>query len=361
MIMTKDPTHHATGDMAPGRRQFLAGAALTATIALARPAILRAAPATLTVPNSGGALEEAYKAAYFDTFEKKTGIRIIGAPYMDAARVKAMVDNNAVDADVLNIDATEAATLAQQGLLEPIDYGIVDKSSLIPAAAKKDYLLVDVAALVMAWNTHSVTDAKRPTTWKEYFDPSVPGQRSLWKLASQTVDVAAMGAGQPPDKLYPLDLDKAFAALTAIKPKLSWWTSGAQSAQLLIGGEVDLGTSWNGRLYKPKNEGAPVNYTYDQALYTCDAMIVPKGAKNKKVAMDFLANMVDPQNQATFAQHIPYGPVNTKAFALLDDKTKALLPNSPENSKTAVFQDFDYWAQNGEAIFDRFNKWLISG
>jgi putative spermidine/putrescine transport system substrate-binding protein len=359
--MTKDPAHQAPGDIAPGRRQFLAGAALTAAITLARPAILRAAPATLTVPNSGGALEEAYKAAYFDTFEKKTGIRIIGAPYMDAARVKAMVDNNAVDADVLNIDATEAATLAQQGLLESIDYGIVDKSSLIPAAAKKDYLLVDVAALVMAWNTHSVSDAKRPTRWKEYFDPSVPGQRSLWKLASQTLDVAAMGGGQSPDKLYPLDLDKAFAALTAIKPKLSWWTSGAQSAQLLIAGEVDLGTAWNGRLYKPKKEGAPVNYTYDQALYTCDAMIVPKGAKNKKAAMDFLANMVDPQNQATFAQHIPYGPVNTKAFALLDDKTKALLPNSPENSRTAVFQDFDYWAQNGEAVFDRFNKWLISG
>ena len=75
-------------------------------------AIVRAQPATMTIPNSGGALEEAYRVAYFDTFTAKTGIKILGAPYMDTARVKAMVENNAVDVDVLNIDATEAAVLS---------------------------------------------------------------------------------------------------------------------------------------------------------------------------------------------------------------------------------------------------------
>ena len=89
-------------------------------------------------------------------------------------------------------------------------------------------------------------------------------------------------------------------------------------------------------------------------------MVIPKGAKNKKWSMEFLANMLDAQNQATFARNIPYGPVNTKAFELLDPATLALLPNSPENSKTAVFQNFDYWADNGPALFEQFNKWLLS-
>jgi putative spermidine/putrescine transport system substrate-binding protein len=340
------------------RRQALTTAVGGATL-LARPALLRAATSTLTVPNSGGALEDAFRKAYFDTFKAKTGIGIIGAPYMDAARIKAMVENHAVDADVINNDATEAATLAQQGMLEPIDYDIVDKSKLLPQAAQPYYLLVDVAALVMAWSTRSVDASNRPKAWVEYFDKAKPGQRSLWKLASQTLDVAAMGGGQPPEKLYPLDLDRAFATLEGIKSKLSWWNSGAQSAQLLIDGEVDLGTAWNGRLYKPKNDGAKIDYTYDQALFTSDAMVIPKGARNKKEAMQFLANMVEAKNQAIFATQIPYGPVNQDAFALLDAKTLAALPNSPQNGKTAVFQDFDYWATNGTAIFDRFNKWLV--
>ena len=37
----------------------------------------------------------------------------------------------------------------------------------------------------------------------------------------------------------------------------------------------------------------------------------------------------------------------------------ALLPNSEQNSKTAVFQNFDYWATEGDAIFNRFNNWLL--
>jgi putative spermidine/putrescine transport system substrate-binding protein len=112
-------------------------------------------------------------------------------------------------------------------------------------------------------------------------------------------------------------------------------------------------------LFKPKDDGAPVDYTFDHALYVCDAMVVPKGAPNKKLAMEFLANMMDAKNQATFANAIPYGPVNKAAFALLSPERTALLPNSPQNSGTAVLQDFDYWAGQGAAVFDRFNKWLL--
>ncbi|WP_159718851.1 extracellular solute-binding protein [Geminicoccus flavidas] len=363
--MTDDPklAMPGGGGSLLDRRRVLAGtgAALgTAGLVTGFPSILRAQSTTLTVPNSGGALEEAFKVAYFDTFKAKTGIQIVGAPYMDTARVKAMVDNNAVDVDVLNIDATEAAALAQLGLLEPIDFDLIDRSALLPEATASDYyLLADVAAYVMAWNTGSFDAGTRPKDWTEFFDPELDAQRSLWKLAPQTLEVAAMGGGQPRDKLYPIDLDLAFRMLDGIKPSLTWWTSGAQAAQLVIGGEVDVGTVWNGRVYQTKEEGGPVDYTFDHALYVCDAMVIPKGAKNKKAAMEFLANMMDAQNQATFAKAIPYGPVNTKAFELLSEAELARLPNSPQNSKTAVFQNFDYWAENGPAVFDRFNKWLL--
>jgi len=344
-----------------GRRQVLAGiAAGTAGAVIGAPAILKAQPATMTVPNSGGALEEAFRVAYFDPFTEKTGIKILGAPYMDTARVKAMVDNNAVDVDILNIDATEAAALARLGLLEPIDYDIVGKVGLLPEAPREHYMLVDVAAYVMAWNTGAFNAETRPKDWAEFFDPAKKeGQRSLWKLAPQTLEVAALSGGQPREKLYPIDLDLAFKQLDKIKKDLTWWTSGAQAAQLIIGGEVDVGTVWNGRVYKPKEDGAAVDYTFDHALYVCDAMVIPKGAKNKKQAMELLALMVQAPNQATFSKQIPYGPVNKEAFALLTEGELARLPNSPQNSKTAVFQDFDYWAEHGPAVFERFNSWLL--
>ena len=344
------------------RRSLLASATGIAVVlpVMGFPTVLRAKPERMTIPNPGGALEEALKAAYFKTFTEKTGIEISGAPYADTAKIKAMVENNAVDTDVIFTDAADAAMLAKQGLLEPIDFSVVDKSVLIPEAVHEHYLLADVAAYAMAWNTKSMSDDKRPKTWAEFFDPvAKPGQRSLWKYAAQTLEVAAMGAGQSRDKLYPLDLDAAFAKLDAVKGSLTWWDSGAQGAQLIIDGETDVGTVWNGRLYKPRKDGATVDYTFDHCLYVCDSIVVPKGARNKAEAMTFIANFTDPKNQAVFCKSIPYGPVNPATFPLLDSETKAALPNAPENAKTAVFQNFGYWADNGAKIIEQFNKWLL--
>lgn len=341
-------------------RRGLLGAGAMATAALAMPRISRADSGTMTVPNSGGALEDAYKVAYFDTFAAKTGVKVLGAPYMDTAQIKAMVDGNAVDIDVANIDFAEAAVLSKMGLLEPIDYDIVDRKSFVPWAAQDDYIVSDVAATVMAWNTQSFTEQSRPKNWQEFFDAAaVQGQRSLWKLAPQTMEIACLGAGISPDKLYPLNVDAAFHSLNKIKKDLTWWTSGAQSAQLLISGEVDMGTAWNGRLFGPIKSGAPIAYTFEQCIYTCDAFIVPKGVKNKRRAMEFIANMNDAKNQVTFCQHIPYGPTNPAAFNMLDAKTKALLPNSPENGKTAILQNVAYWADHGDELFTKFNQWLV--
>lgn len=343
------------------RRGILKSAAATGALAVTGfPFIARAQASRITFPNSGGALEDAYKPAYYDTFKAATGIDVIGAPYMDTARVKAMVESNAVDVDLISTDAIEAATMGKMGLLEPIDYDIINRDDLIEGAANEFHVVNLLAALVMAWSTRNVTEESRPKNWAEYFDPEAkPGPRSLWRNAPQVLDIAAMGGGQPASSLYPLDLDRSFAALDKAKDDIVWWTSGAQSAQLLIDGEVDFGTAWNGRLFAPKRDGAQIDYTYDNALYTAEAIIIPKGAPNKKLSMEFLANMLKAENQAIFSKHIPYGPVNKNTFELLDAETLAILPNSPENAATGVQQDSAYWSENGPELIDRFNKWLV--
>lgn len=344
------------------RRKFVAGAAgLAAGTMLGAPAILRAQPSRMIIPNSGGALEEAYREAYFKTFTEQTGIEISGGPYVGVGKVKAMVENNAVDVHTLNIDAAEAAVAAREGLLEPIDYSIVDPNNMmIPEARKEFFILADVAAYNMAWNTNSFTNETRPKDWAEFFDPEAkPGQRSLWKLAPQTLEVAAMGGGQPREDLYPIDVDLALEMLSRIRDQITWWDSGAQSAQLLIDNEVDVGTTWNGRVYQPKEDGAPIDYTFDHCLHVFDAFIIPKGAPNVEESMMFLANLVKPENQATFSRHIPYGPVVPAAFDMLDEATKARLPNSPQNSTTAVPINVEYWAESGAELYDKFNRWLL--
>ncbi|MFA6153524.1 ABC transporter substrate-binding protein [Mesorhizobium sp.] len=343
------------------RRSVLKLGAGTAAVSLiGMPAIVRAAPASLAVANGGGALGDAFKVAFFDTFEKKTGVKIISAPYLEGARFKAMVDAGAVDIDVADTDSSEVAPLAVAGLLDEIDYSVVPKDGLIDGAASKYWTTCYVAGCVLSWNTDAAAKSSRPKNWQEFFDPKVKGRRTLWKNAAQTLEVAALGAGQPIDKLYPLDLDKAFAMLDGIRSQITWWTSGAQSAQLLASNEADYGMCWNGRVDPIKQQGGPVDYTFENSLHTPGIWSLPKGGKNRDTAMQFIAHCMDPEHQATFSKHIPYGPTANAAFDLLSPDERARMPSAPENAKSAVTIDGDYWLKNGTEIYDRFNNWVVS-
>ena len=354
-------THRLVGNHS--RRDFIrAGAAAGGTLAvgsLGFPAIAQSKPEQLVIASGGGALDEAYKAAYFDSFTEKTGIKIITAPYAGLARIQAMIEAGNVDLDVLNIDAAEAPVAGLKGWLEPIDWSLFDRSRVLAVAARDDHVYAEVAAKVLAWNTGSFPDSP-PEGWVDMWNlEAFPGVRSLWKQAFQTLEVALMGAGVPKDQIYPIDVERGLASLDKIRDELIWWDSGGQSAQFLIDGESDVGSTWNGRVFGPKNDGAPIDYTFNDALFVSGSWCVVKGAPNLKWSMEFIAHTLDPERQAVYSQHIPYGPVVPEALKLLPPERLALLPSSEENFGKGVFSDFDFWAREGEGVINAYNEWLL--
>jgi len=262
---------------------------------------------------------------------------------------------------VTDTDSSEAAPLAVAGLLDEIDYSVVPKTGLIDeSAATKYWASCYVAGCVLSWNTEAAEDDGRPKNWQEFFDPKFKGRRTLWKNAAQTMEVAALGAGQKIDQIYPLDVDRAFEMLDGIRSSITWWTSGAQSAQLLASGEVDYGMCWNGRVDPVKQQGGPIDYSFDYSLHTPGIWSLPKGGRNRDAAMKFIAHSMDPEVQAAFSKLIPYGPTVESAFDLLSDEERKRMPSAPENRKLSTPINGDYWLENGTKIYDRFNTWVVS-
>lgn len=340
------------------RRAAVTSIGATGVAVLAAPylANAQAKPAQLVVATGGGKLDDAYKATVFKAFTEKTGIPITTTANV-GAKLKAMVEQKAVEWDVFQGPAEDLAIHARGGLLEPVDYGVVSKAGLLPGMTHEHFVVTDVVAYHIAWNTKNLK-GPAPKDWKEVW--AYNGRIGLWKRPYQTLEVAALADGVGLDKLYPLDVERGLASLGKIKSKISWWERGAQGAQVFIDGEVDVGAIWNGRVYEPKLNGAPVDYHFNQAVFVSDGWGIPKGNKNVKWAQELMALNMTAPIQAAFSKEIPYGPTNGEALKLLDAKTLAVLPSSEENFKKGRLLDVNWWADNGPKTVEQFNKWLLT-
>ena len=306
----------------------------------------------------GGTTQHAQKQAWAEPFSKESNIKVVQDGPTDYGKLKAMVESGNVQWDVVDVEADFALRAASEGLLEPMDFKVIDRSKLDPRFVSDYGVGSFYFSFVLGYNEGKVA-AGKPQDWTALFDTKTyPGKRALYKWPSPGVlELALLADGVPADKLYPLDLDRAFKKLDTIKKDIVWWGGGAQSQQLLASGEASMGQFWNGRIPALQEDGAPVGVSWKQNLVMADILVIPKGSKNKDAAMKFLANASSAKGQADFSNLTAYAPVNVDSVARLDS---VLAPNLPTAYvKDQITLDFAYWAKNGPAIATRWNEWLV--
>lgn len=316
---------------------------------------------SITVASWGGAYQEAESKAFFQPAAQALGITIKEDTTGGLADVRLQVTGKAVKWDLVELGADECARGTREGLFEKLDYNVINADGIDPKLVHEDWIGITFYSVVLIYNT-KVYGENGPKSWADFWNvEKFPGKRALGNFPTETLTVAALADGVPPDKVYPLDLDRAFAALERIKPHVSvWWDSGGQAMQLVKDGEVDMASIWNGRASVLVAEGAPVEYTYNQGVFNPDCMVIPKGAKNRDLAMKALALFVSPDLQANLPLYIGNGPVNLKAFETgkIPADRQAQIVSAPENIKKQVLLDFDYWADHLVDAEERFNDFL---
>jgi putative spermidine/putrescine transport system substrate-binding protein len=365
--------HHTTFHLS--RRHFL-GAAIGAAALGASPA--QAAPALpeiKNVPESlkgsgevrvvgyGGAMQDAQTQAYFEPFEKLCGIKVRAIPGADTAKVKAMVDTGNVEWDVVQLSRASVLRLNKLGKYwEYIDYGLVDVDNIDPIYRHEMALDMLPYANVLAYRTDVFKD-RIPQSWVDFWDlKAFPGPRTMVgaNVNSPELEFALLADGVPLDKIYPIDIERAFKSYDRIKSSVvKWWETGAVPVQMLSDKEVVLATAWNGRVSAIQDQGAPVAVQFNQGRLARDAWTVPKGAPNKLNAMKFIAFSTLPVTAARLSMLIPYGFTNKKAVEYLSPERLAVLPTAPAIQAKMVPYDYDWWAENQPAVVARWNQWIL--
>ena len=360
------------------RRQFLTGAA-AAGLASSLPLVRARAQAValpevsaipdklkgsgkLRVANSGGALAAAERKAVYEPFQRTTGIEILETEGYAIPKIKAQVETRNIEWDTVTLGYANSLVLLQDGdYLEEIDYSLIDAPGLPERFRHKYSVGYFTLATVMTYRTDAFKQG--PSSWVDFWNTKdFPGPRN-YMSGNQGIGVdlwsALLADGVPKNKLYPLDMPRAFKALDRIKESIvTYWATGAQSAQLMADNETVMGTAWNGRIGPLVERGLPVGISWSGANFGIDDHIVLKHSPNLENAMKFVAFGCMPEVQARLSLLIDYGYTNDDAVKFLPPARLKMLPSA--HLEEGFFPDNAWEKDNQKMVTEAWAKWVLS-
>ncbi len=314
---------------------------------------------TLTYQGWGGYYQKAQIADWLEPWSKKTGNDFVEGSPTDYAKLEAQVKAGKTVWDLVDVAPHYAVRGCAAGNLEKIDYTVVDKSKL-PANMVSDCgVPIGTLGYLLSYNTEK-TGAAKPASWADFYDTKkFPGKRAVWRYATGgQLETALLADGVPADGLYPLDVDRALKKLSSIRDDVVFFDTGDQMLQLLSSGEVSMAIGWHSEILKAQQEDEPLAVDWNQHLVTWDDYVIPKGSKNKDLAMDLINYALGAQQQADVTNGSYYGPVNPDADALVKPELAHGLPSSPENKDKGIPVDNTWWAENYAKTSATWTSWV---
>jgi putative spermidine/putrescine transport system substrate-binding protein len=262
---------------------------------------------------------------------------------------------------VVNLGDVEYGQAVLEGLLEKVDRDAA-KADQLPAHMVREYGITSYSLGTNLVYRKDKFPNGGPQSWADFWDvKKFPGSRCLYDRSFSCLAFALLADGVPADKLYPMDVDRAFRKMSEIKPHIkAWWREGSQSQQLIRDGEVDMIAMWSARAVDLIDDNVPVELVWNGAEIYYANLLVPKGDPNAKAAWQFCNFVAQAKPQADFAMLLPYGPANPGARALMAQARLRQTPAWPENEKVAFKHDAAWIAPRLAQLRERWTQWLTT-
>ena len=354
--------------MTAARRTILASAALTAT-GLRNPGVAQPAGPkledTVVIRTTGGVFEAALRRNFFDPFTAATGVRVVPVAASDSemqAKATAMQAAGRVEWDIISPQVSELPNLSRL-LVDLGDCtGIPSVAGSLPGTCGRYGVLYLVGAQVLAYDT-TAFPGRKPTTWANFWDvKAFPGRRALSNSGGPfaTIVSALIADGVPRDRLFPLDLDRAFRKLDEIRPHIAvWWRTGDQSQAMWRNDDIALSLMWCGRAFAARRAGVPLAWSYQDTLADFGAWAILKDCPHPNAARAFIEfYLSQPEHAAAFSREMGYTTPNMQSATLLTPEERQDLITTPETLAKIVQMDPAWVIENRARTLDRWNRWI---
>ncbi|KKM02620.1 hypothetical protein LCGC14_1782630, partial [marine sediment metagenome] len=227
----------------------------------------------MTIVSWGGAYQESQRKAYADPYmANNDGVTVVWDESSNeaVAKLRAMNEAGNVTWDLVDVVASDAIRLCDEGLAMEIDADELLAEGDDGTPASEDFGDLLVSDCFIPQIVYSTTAAYRPDLLPEgapkpesicaMFDTETyPGNRALEKRPINNLEWALICDGVAKEDVYDVleteeGQDQAFAKLDTIKDQTVWWSAAAEPPQLLADGEIVMGSSYNGRWFSAIEE-----------------------------------------------------------------------------------------------------------
>ncbi len=298
----------------PDRREFLRRASAGAALTLGAPYVwAQRTDETLVVNTFGGEYQELFEKTVMQPFEKKFGVKVIhdatGTSSQDYAKIRASRGAPGFDVAAA-LSPPEVILGAKEGLLEKITDKEVPNirftwekaRAALPPTGAMHTLQFDS----LLYNKDKI---ERPQSWADYWQPEkrygakIKGHVINYNPANllsvyALIHAAELGGGGA------ANMEPAWALLKAQKPYVGVVvTSSAEAVPHFENGEVWVSPYWSARAGYYISRGLPYDMTVPKegVIANIDSASVPVGAKNKKLAYEFINFWLEPAMQRAWS------------------------------------------------------------
>ncbi|MBD5586053.1 extracellular solute-binding protein [Clostridium botulinum] len=260
-----------------------------------------------------------------EQFEKEYNVKVNYSTFSSNEEMLAKLMGGNVPYDLVVTSDYAIEIMTKQKLVQPID------KNNVPNLANIDENVLDLAfdpkntySLPYMWGGNNIVIdktkiTKKITSFDDLWDSEFKNSMVILDDPRVMIGLALQKNGYSINSKNPKELQKAKEDLIKLMPNVKAFDSESPKT-LLINGEASIGYIWGTEAYlaKLENPNLEVVLTKEGVIPQYDNFVIPRKAKNKKLAEEFINFIYKPEVSAQVSEEFPYANPNKAAYPLMD-------------------------------------------
>lgn len=295
-------------------------------------------------------------------FTAETGIEVIYSEYANNEEMYATVAPGNIQYDILVPSDYMIDKMIHEGRLQEIDMSkIPNYQKIDPQFKNLDFDPENKYSVPYMWGTVGILYNKSMVddvvdSWDILWNEKYKDKIFMYDSERDSIMVALKKLGYSMNTRNPKELEEAKELLIKQFPLVLAYV-GDEGKGKMVNGEAAMMIAWAGDAVVAMDENPDLAYAIPKegSNYFVDSLVIPKNAKHKEEAYEYINFLCRPDIAARNAEYIGYSTPISEAKALLPQEVQENTVAYPDPS---VFKNLEMFNDPSDVIELYTNLWL---